>query len=92
MAIKTDRARVLGRKTREEIGKGDQMATLRFQTGVRKHQTFPGLPSMWFFVWELNIIVLSINREKLRLQERIRFTCLAFSQICSHLCQAVKYL
>jgi len=82
MTIKTERARGLGRKTREKMGKGDQMTTLTFQTGVKKHQTFPGLPSQWFFVWELNII-LSINREKLRLQERIRFTCLAFPKFAA---------
>ena len=35
---KTERARGLGRKTREEIGKGIQMTALRFQTGER--QTF----------------------------------------------------
>ena len=31
--IKTERSRGLGRKTREEIGKGNQMTALRFQTG-----------------------------------------------------------
>ena len=30
---KTERARGLGRKTREELGKGNQMTALRFQTG-----------------------------------------------------------
>jgi len=30
---KTERARGLGRKTREEVGKGNQMTALRFQTG-----------------------------------------------------------
>ena len=29
----TERARGLGRKTREEIGKGNEIITLRFQTG-----------------------------------------------------------
>ena len=38
---KTERARRLGRKkTREEIGKGNQMTGLRFQTGER-HQASP---------------------------------------------------
>ena len=37
----TERTRGLGRKkTREEIGKGNQMTALRFQTGGR-HQTSP---------------------------------------------------
>ena len=36
----TERARGRGRKTREEIGKGNQMTALRFQTGER-HQTSP---------------------------------------------------
>ena len=30
---KTERARGLGRKTREKIGKGNHMTALRFQTG-----------------------------------------------------------
>ena len=30
---KTERAKGLGRKTREETGKGNQMTALRFQTG-----------------------------------------------------------
>ena len=39
----TGRARGLGRKTREEIGMGNQMTALRLQTGVP--QDTPGLPS-----------------------------------------------
>ena len=39
-------ARGLDRKTREEIGKGNQMATLRFQTGWGTSD-IPGLPSGW---------------------------------------------
>ena len=38
------RLRELGRETREEIGKGNQMAALRVQTGGG-HQIPPGLPS-----------------------------------------------
>ena len=34
---KTERARGLGRKTSEKIGKGNQITALRFQTGER-HQ------------------------------------------------------
>ena len=37
---KTERARGLGRRTREEIAKWDQMTALRFQTKGR-HQTSP---------------------------------------------------
>ena len=41
---KTERVTRLGRRTREEIAKWNQMTALRFQTGGR-HQTTPGLPS-----------------------------------------------
>ena len=37
---KTERVTGLGRRTREEIAKWNQMTTLRFQTGGR-HQTSP---------------------------------------------------
>ena len=37
---KTERVTGLGRRTREEIAKWNQMTALRFQTGGR-HQTFP---------------------------------------------------
>ena len=37
---KTDRVTGLGRRTREEIAKWNQMTALRFQTGER-HQTSP---------------------------------------------------
>ena len=37
---KTERVTGLGRRTREEIAKRDQMTALRFQTGGR-HQTSP---------------------------------------------------
>ena len=37
---KTERVTGLGRRTREEIAKWNQMTALRFQTGVR-HQTSP---------------------------------------------------
>ena len=37
---KTERAMGVGRRTREEIGKWNQMTALRFQTGGR-HQTSP---------------------------------------------------
>ena len=37
---KTDRVTGLGRRTREEIAKWNQMTALRFQTGGR-HQTSP---------------------------------------------------
>ena len=37
---KTGRVTGLGRRTREEIAKWNQMTALRFQTGER-HQTFP---------------------------------------------------
>ena len=42
---KTERARGLGRKTREEIGKGNQMTTLRFQRTGEGHQTSPASAS-----------------------------------------------
>ena len=44
---KTERARGLGRKIREEIGKGkgNQMTALRFQTGGRQTYDIPGLLS-----------------------------------------------
>ena len=41
--IKTERSRGLGRKTREETGKGNQMTALRFQTGGTSH-----IPSLHF--------------------------------------------
>ena len=41
---KTERVTGLGRGTREEIAKWNQMTALRFQTGGR-HQTFPA--SLW---------------------------------------------
>ena len=41
---KTERVTGLGRRTREEIAKWNQMTALRFQTGGR-HQTSP--PSLW---------------------------------------------
>ena len=37
---KTERVTGLGRKTKEEIVKWNQMTALRFQTG-RRHQTYP---------------------------------------------------
>ena len=37
----TERARGLGRKTREGIGKGNQMTALRFHTGVQDIR-YPG--------------------------------------------------
>ena len=37
---KTERVIGLGRKTKEEIVKWNQMTALRFQTG-RRHQTYP---------------------------------------------------
>ena len=37
---KTERVTGLGRRTREEIAKWNQMTALRFQTG-RRHQTSP---------------------------------------------------
>ena len=37
---KTERVTGLGRRTREEIAKWNQMTALRFQTGGR-HQTYP---------------------------------------------------
>ena len=40
----TERVIGLGRKTREEIVKWNQMTALRFQT-VGRHQTSPGLSS-----------------------------------------------
>ena len=40
---KTERVTGLGRRTREEIAKWNQMTALKFQTGGR-HQTSPGLP------------------------------------------------
>ena len=40
---KTDRVTGLGRRTREEIAKWNQMTALRFQTGGR-HQTSPAHP------------------------------------------------
>ena len=42
---KTERARGLGRKIREEIGKGNPMTALRFQTGGRQTYDIPGLLS-----------------------------------------------
>jgi len=41
---KTERARELGKKTRVEIGKGNQMTALRFQTWG-KTSDIPSLPS-----------------------------------------------
>ena len=38
--VKTERVTGLGRRTREEIAKWNQMTALRFQTGGR-HQTSP---------------------------------------------------
>ena len=50
---KRERARGLDRKAKEEIGKGNQMTALRFQTGGR-HQTSPAnrniLLNMYMFV------------------------------------------
>ena len=39
---KTERVTGLGRRTRDEIAKWNQMTALRFQTGGR-HQTSPGV-------------------------------------------------
>ena len=47
---KTERARGLGRKTREEIGKGNQITTPRFQTGggnSTRHQRRPFGNTKW---------------------------------------------
>ena len=38
---KTERVTGLGRRTREEIAKWNQMTALRFQTGGGRHQTSP---------------------------------------------------
>ena len=50
---KTERVTSLGRRTREEIAKRNQMTALRFQTGGR-HQTSPaslrGHPARKFWV------------------------------------------
>ena len=55
---KTERVTGLGRRTREEIAKWNQMTALRFQTGGR-HQTSPaslrGLPK-GFMTWTRNAI------------------------------------
>ena len=42
--VKKERARGLYRKTRDEIGKGNQMTALRFLTGVKTSE-IPGFPS-----------------------------------------------
>ena len=42
---KTERVTGLGRRTREEIAKWNQMTALRFQTGGGETSDIPGLPS-----------------------------------------------
>ena len=41
MTTRQKESRGLGRKTKEEIGKWNQMTALRFQTGEEKHQISP---------------------------------------------------
>ena len=41
MTTRQKESRGLGRKTKEEIGKRNQMTALRFQTGEEKHQISP---------------------------------------------------
>ena len=42
--IRQERVTGLGRRTREEIAKWNQMTALRFQTGGRHQISLPGLP------------------------------------------------
>ena len=68
---KAERVRGLGRKAREEIGKGNQMTALRFQTGVGniRHPRPPfGGPDIISHTNQTNKRTREIHDQKLNIQ------------------------